>query len=129
MSVDIGGEKRSICAGLREHLSADDLEGRKVLIVANLKPAKLRGIDSLGMVLASDLADGTVCPVDPGEAASGDLATVEGVESRPKKKLSRSEFEKAPLLMQGGKVTYAGKPLKTPAGEITCDAADGAPVR
>ena len=81
------------------------------------------------MVLASDLADGTVWPVDPGDAASGDLATVDGVESRPKKKLSKSEFEKAPLLIQDGKVTYAGKPLKTPAGEINCEAADGASVR
>ena len=129
MSVDIGGEKRSICAGLREHLSADDLQDRKVLIVANFKPAKFRGIDSRGMILASDLADGTVCPVDPGEAESGDLATVEGIESRPKKKLSKSLFEKVPLLMQDGKVTYAGKPLKTPAGAITCEAADGASVR
>ncbi len=129
MSVDIGGEKRSICAGLREHLSADELQGRKVLIVANFKPAKFRGIESRGMILASDLADGTVCPVDPGEAESGDLATVEGIESRPKKKLSKSLFEKVPLLMQDGKVTYAGKPLKTPAGEIACEAADGASVR
>ena len=129
MSVDIGGEKRSICAGLREHLSADDLQDRKVLIVANFKPAKFRGIESRGMILASDLADGTVCPVDPGEAESGDLATVEGIESRPKKKLSKSLFEKVPLLMQDGKVTYAGKPLKTPAGEINCEAADGASVR
>ena len=100
-----------------------------MLIVANLKPAKLRGIESRGMVLASDLADGTVCPVDPGEAESGDLATVEGIESRPKKKLSKSLFEKAPLLMKDGKVSYAGKPLQTPAGAILCEAADDAPVR
>lgn len=129
MSVDIGGEKRSICAGLRDHLSVEELEGRKVLVVANLKPARLRGIESRGMVLASDLADGRIWPVDPGEAESGDLATVEGIESRPKKKLSKSEFDKVPLLMQDGRVTYAGKTLKTPAGEILCDAADGAPVR
>ncbi|MEE3230474.1 MAG: methionine--tRNA ligase [Planctomycetota bacterium] len=129
MSVDIGGETRSICAGLREHLSAEELQGRKVLIVANFKPAKFRGIESRGMILASDLDDGTISPVDPGEAASGDLATVEGIESRPKKKLSRSEFEKVPLLIQDGRVTYAGKPLKTPAGEINCEAADGSSVR
>ena len=129
MSVDIGGEKRPICAGLRDHLSAEELEGRKVLVVANLKPARFRGIDSRGMVLASDLADGRIWPVDPGEAESGDLATVDGVESRPKKKLSKSEFDKVPLLMQDGKVTYAGKILETPAGEIVCDAADGASVR
>ena len=129
MSVDIGGEKRSICAGLRDHLSVEELEGRKVLIVANLKPAKFRGIDSLGMVLASDLADGRIWPVDPGDAESGDLATVEGVETRPKKKLSKSAFDKVPLIMQDGRVTYTGKILETPAGEIVCDAADGASVR
>ncbi|MEM7231075.1 MAG: methionine--tRNA ligase [Planctomycetota bacterium] len=129
MSVDVGGEPRSICAGLREHLTEEELSGRKVLIVANLKPAKLRGIESRGMILASDRKDGKVVPVDPGEAESGDLVIVEGIESRPKKKLSKSDFDKAPLTVQGGLVTYDGKPLQTPSGTVSCDADDGAPVR
>ncbi len=130
MEVDIGeDEPRSICAGLREFLTVDELQDRKVLVLANLKPAKMRGVDSRGMVLATDLSDGRVVPVDPGAADVGAAATVEGVESAPKKKLSKSEFDKAPLAMADGRVTYGGRPLQTPAGSIDCAAEDGAPVR
>ncbi|HVR72757.1 MAG TPA: methionine--tRNA ligase [Planctomycetota bacterium] len=129
MTVDLGAEKRSICAGLRAHLKVEDLMGRKVLVLANLKPAQLRGIESAGMILATDRKDGKVVPVDPGTASVGDLALVEGISSSPKSKLSRGEFEKAPLEIQAGRVTYGGKPLRTPAGDLVCDAEDGARVR
>lgn len=129
MTVDLGQEKRSICAGLRKHLTADDLRGRKVLVLANLKPAMLRGIESAGMILATDRKDGKVAPVDPGAASPGELATVEGIVSQPKSKISISDFEKAPLQIQGGKVTYQGKPLRLGTEAATCDAEDGARVR
>ena len=129
MTVDVGGEKRSICAGLREYLTADDLRGRKAIVLANLKPLQLRGIESRGMILATDRRDGKVVPVDPGDAKVGELVTVEGIESKPKSKISMSEFEKAPLEMQGGAVTYRGKALRTSAGPIRCDAQDGSKVR
>ncbi len=107
LTVDLGeDEKRTICAGLRAHLSAAELIGRKVAVLANLKPAVLRGVPSAGMVLASDRADGAVVPVDPGEAEVGDLITVDGIETVPKKKLSKSNFEKAPLAAKGGVVVY-----------------------
>jgi methionyl-tRNA synthetase len=129
MIVDLGTEKRSICAGLRAHVQAEDLRGRKVLVVANLKPAQLRGIESAGMVLAADRKDGKVVPVDPGDAALGDLVTAEGISSSPKAKLSKSAFEKAPLEVQGGKVVYQGRPLVSGTGFIVSDAEDGAKVR
>ncbi len=130
MTVDLGeDEPRSICAGLREYLPASDLQDRMVVVLANLKPAKLRGIESRGMILASDRKDGAVVPVDPGDAEIGVEVGVEGIESAPKKKLSKSEFEKAPLTVQGGRVSYAGKPLRTAAGPVLCDAEDDAPVR
>lgn len=130
LAVDLGeGENRSICAGLREHLKAEDLIGRKVMVLANLKPAVLRGVPSAGMVLASDRSDGAVIPVDPGNAEVGELITVEGIEPAPKKKLSKGNFEKAPLLVANGVVTYRDQPLRSSAGEIRCDAEDGATVR
>jgi methionyl-tRNA synthetase len=46
-------EERTIVAGIAEHYSPEDLIGRQVIIVANLKPAKLMGIESNGMVLAA----------------------------------------------------------------------------
>jgi methionyl-tRNA synthetase len=129
MTVEIGGEKRSICAGLRKHLRAEDLSGRKVIVLANLKPAQLRGVESRGMILATDRKDGKVVPVDPGDAPSGELVTVEGIPSSPKARISIGDFEEALLQIQGGVVTYSGKPLRTSAGAVRCDAEDGARVR
>lgn len=54
LNVDVGSEERQLVAGLKEHYSESDLLGKKVIIVANLKPAKLRGVLSQGMVLAAE---------------------------------------------------------------------------
>jgi len=53
MTIDVGTEQRTIVAGIAEAYEADALVGRHVAIVANLKPAKLMGIESNGMVLAA----------------------------------------------------------------------------
>ena len=52
LQVDLGDEKRQIVAGIAESYAPETLVGRKVVIVANLKPAKLMGVESNGMVLA-----------------------------------------------------------------------------
>jgi methionyl-tRNA synthetase len=53
LSVDLGTETRTIVAGIAEAYEADALVGRSIVIIANLKPAKLMGIESNGMVLAA----------------------------------------------------------------------------
>jgi methionyl-tRNA synthetase len=53
LSIDLGSEQRTLVAGIAEAYEADALVGRHVAIVANLKPAKLMGIESNGMVLAA----------------------------------------------------------------------------
>ena len=54
LTIDVGelGE-RVICAGIKEYYSKEDLKGMKIVIVANLAPRKLRGIESQGMLLAA----------------------------------------------------------------------------
>ena len=52
LQVDLGTEQRTILAGIAEAYQPESLVGRTVVIVANLKPAKLMGIESNGMVLA-----------------------------------------------------------------------------
>ena len=59
LKVDIGTETRQILAGIAESYEPENLIGRTVVIVANLKPAKLMGIESQGMVLAAS-NDGTI---------------------------------------------------------------------
>jgi methionyl-tRNA synthetase len=53
MQIDVGVEQRTIVAGIAEAYEPESLVGRSVVIVANLKPAKLMGIESNGMVLAA----------------------------------------------------------------------------
>src|SRR5207253_7413611 len=59
LKVDIGEpEPRSIVAGIAEAYEPEPLVGRKVVIVANLQPRKLRGIESQGMIVAASVEDG-----------------------------------------------------------------------
>jgi methionyl-tRNA synthetase len=74
MRVDLGdlGE-RTLVAGLRGHYDEDELSGADIVVVTNLKPAKLRGILSEGMLLAAEDKDGTVSLLKPaGPASPGD---------------------------------------------------------
>ncbi|HBE06977.1 MAG TPA: methionine--tRNA ligase subunit beta, partial [Firmicutes bacterium] len=57
LQVETAGEQRSIVAGIARHYSPEDLVGKSVVIVANLKPAKLRGHLSEGMLLAASTED------------------------------------------------------------------------
>ena len=57
LEVDLGFEKRQVLSGVKEHFAADDLIGKKVVLVANLKPAKLMGEVSQGMILLSDCGE------------------------------------------------------------------------
>lgn len=54
LTVRLGEEERTVVSGIRKWFSPEDLIGRKVVLVANLKPAKLRGIESHGMILAAE---------------------------------------------------------------------------
>jgi methionyl-tRNA synthetase len=58
ISIDIGSEKRTVVAGIAEQYKPEDLVGKNVVVVANLKPAKLMGVESQGMVLAAIGANG-----------------------------------------------------------------------
>ncbi|MBI4583159.1 MAG: methionine--tRNA ligase [Planctomycetes bacterium] len=129
LTVNLGSERRTVCAGLRKHLQPQELERRKVVVLANLKPAKLRGLESRGMILATDRRDGKVAPVDPGQAAVGERVQVSGIAGPAKPAITLKDFEKTPLRMKGGRVVYGEKPLWTSAGEVGCEAADGATVR
>ncbi len=60
LQVDIGTEKRQIVAGIAKHYAPADLVGKHIVVVRNLKPAKLRGELSEGMLLAATAPDGTL---------------------------------------------------------------------
>lgn len=64
LTVDLGTEERQIVAGIRAHYDPAALVGTQVVVVANLEPAKLRGVESQGMLLAAS-ADGALAVVRP----------------------------------------------------------------
>jgi methionyl-tRNA synthetase len=69
LQVVIGTENRQIVAGIRAGYTAEDLIGRQVIVVANLKPAKLRGTESQGMLLAAVDEDGKAILLMPDREA------------------------------------------------------------
>ncbi|HMS56098.1 MAG TPA: methionine--tRNA ligase [Fimbriimonadaceae bacterium] len=69
LQVVIGEERRQVVAGIKANYAPIDLVGRQVIIVYNLKPAKLRGVESQGMLLAATDADGGAILLQPDREA------------------------------------------------------------
>jgi methionyl-tRNA synthetase len=110
---------RQIVSGLVPHYKPEELLGKNVILVANLAPAKLRGVESNGMLLAAQTADVVEVVFVP-QAQPGDRVTVEGTEAAeaPATVISIDEFFQVPirvtdyLLTAGGKrLMAAGRPL------------------
>ena len=54
LNLDLGYEKRVIVSSIREFYKPEELEGKKIIVLCNLKPAKFRGVQSNGMLLAAE---------------------------------------------------------------------------
>ncbi|MDE1798333.1 MAG: methionine--tRNA ligase [Candidatus Micrarchaeota archaeon] len=109
------GETRQICSGLVPFMPADALQGRSCVVVKNLKPAKLRGEESQGMILAAE-KDGVLEVVSPA-APAGTPIEFEGV-SRPKtssgapppfREITIDEFRTVSLKAQDGRAMANGR--------------------
>jgi len=131
--IDVGeDEPRLIASGLRPYLSEEDLDGRMVLVLCNLKARKLAGFPSHGMVLCASNEDHTDVKLVsvPVDAKIGERVTVpgfvfEGEEGAPfaENKVGKKKvFEKiAPFLKTNeyGVPEFGGRPLLTSAGVCT----------
>lgn len=77
LKVDLGDEQRQLCAGLKGHYTTEQLVGKNLVIVANLAPRMMRGVESQGMLLAACTPDyssvvvlTTESDIAPGSAVS-----------------------------------------------------------
>ncbi|MFH0983744.1 MAG: methionine--tRNA ligase subunit beta [Planctomycetota bacterium] len=77
LKVDLGDEQRQLCAGLKGHYRPEDLVGTNIIVVTNLAPRTMRGVESQGMLLAATNADQSQVillttrePIAPGSAVS-----------------------------------------------------------
>ncbi|MDP3463235.1 MAG: methionine--tRNA ligase [Bacteroidales bacterium] len=67
LTIDTGIDKRTVVSGIAEHYSPDNIIGQKVCMLVNLAPRSLRGIESNGMILMAENAEGKLCFVSPTE--------------------------------------------------------------
>lgn len=125
-NIDIGEEEgpRNIASGLRAHYDLEDLEGQRVLVLANLKSRKLVGFPSHGMVLCAASEDGSKVEFiePPADAKIGERVMVDGFDGEPatenqiiKKKMLNAIFPDLKTNADGV-ATYNGVALSTSAG-------------
>ena len=137
--IDVGeDEPRMVASGLRPYLKAEDMEGKKVLVLCNLKARKMVGFPSHGMVLCASNEDHSVVRLvnPPIDAEIGERVTIpdfdfEGEDAAPfaENKLGKKKvFEKlAPHLVTSkyGVPEFLGRPFMTSAGVCTSSIPDG----
>ncbi len=121
--IDLGKlGKRVIVAGMKPHYSRDEIKGKSIVIVTNLKPATIRGVKSNGMLLAADNGKGVCSLLNPGDSSPGSKVYIEGVTTEPDKVLEFEDFKKVNMMIDDKqKATYDGKVLKTEKGDISSD--------
>jgi len=73
LELEVGEEKRQVVSGIAEYYTPEDLIGKSVVIVYNLKPVKLRGVESRGMILAASNADQVVIVSPTADIPSGSV--------------------------------------------------------
>ncbi|XP_008792236.2 aminoacyl tRNA synthase complex-interacting multifunctional protein 1 isoform X1 [Phoenix dactylifera] len=122
--IDLGdGNLRQVVSGLAKFCSPDDLLNRRVVLITNVKPGKLRDVMSAGLVLCASNQDHTVVePLIPPEGAKlGECVSFSGYEGKPEDILNpkKKQLEKiTPHLYTDDKgvATYKGTPFMTSAG-------------
>jgi len=135
--IDVGEESgpRQIASGLRDHYTLEEMQDRLVLVVCNLKAAKIVEFVSNGMVLAAKSEDGKAELVTPPEGSQvGERVFIEGLEGEPfsaaqvKKKKTWANVAKDLKTGEGGVATWQGKTIQTAAGPCTAATLVGVPI-
>lgn len=111
LQIEIGNEKRQLVAGLKPYVDKKSLVGKKIIVVANLKPAKLCGELSQGMLLAASKKDKV--EVIFTNAKSGEEVVADNIDKKPSKQIKIDEFFKFKLKTDDkGNVVYGRNKLK-----------------
>jgi methionyl-tRNA synthetase len=76
LKVDTGIDVRTIVSGIAESFSAEEVIGKKVTVLVNLAPRALRGVESQGMILMTENAEGKLVFVNPDDAGVENGATI-----------------------------------------------------
>ena len=126
LQVSIGGETKQVCAGLKLFIPKEELNGLMVVVIVNLKAAKLAGELSEAMILAADTElDGKTIVrtlVPPPESSPGDIIYLQGGQptTTPSATLKSDAWKQIVeiLSVKGGQATCGGLPLVTSKGNV-----------
>ena len=124
--VDLGDEQRQIVSGIAPYYTPEELIGKHVIVVCNLKKAKLRGVESFGMLLAADHGEEIVV-VEAANSKPGEQVCTEDMEPR-RSRIVFDDFMKVKLEVQGKQLLADGKVLKSVSETISIDVPDGSSV-
>ena len=111
LQISLGKEKRQLVAGLKEHYSKDELKNKKIIVVTNLKYAKLRGVESQGMLLAAEDEMGTVGVLTVKGAEPGDTVKCGKLENSTEQ-ITFENFQKLEITAKSGKAICNNSELK-----------------
>lgn len=126
---------RQVLSGLVKYLKEEELLNKRVLVCCNLKPAKMRGMDSFGMLLAADKDDKVALVQPPIDSILGERVRVEGFDAEPQALIDGKKAD-GPLFSAVfadlksdslGIASFRGIPLMTSTGPCTCEFTD-API-
>ncbi len=126
--IDFGDEKRIIVSGIASHYKPQDIVGKKVIVIKNLKPATIRGHESKGMLLAASKGK-EVKLLEAPNSKPGEKVFAEGMESAPDKEIDIDLFAKVKITTKAGAVIYNDAPLQTKSEVLKSEITDGAEVR
>ncbi|MGA1843149.1 MAG: methionine--tRNA ligase [bacterium] len=119
IQVDLGGERRQIVAGIRGHYAPEELPGKNIVVLTNLKPALLKGIESQGMLLAAD--NGSQVRLLSADGEPGDRVTIPDMEGEPKSSLTIKELQGIDLHSSEGKAFSGRSPLVCNGKQVVVD--------
>lgn len=136
-AIEIGEDSgpREIASGLRDFYTLEEMQDRLVLVVCNLKAAKIVEFSSNGMVLAAKSGDGKAELITPPEGSKvGERVFIEGLEGEPfssaqvKKKKTWPSVAKDLKTDEGGVAIWQGKTIQTSAGPCAAATLVDAPI-
>ena len=123
LHIDLGPlGKRVIVAGMKPHYTKEEMIGKSIVIVTNLKPATIRGVQSKGMLLAAEDDRGTCSLLNPKDSTPGTEIFVEGVPREPVSLLEFDDFKKIIMIIGNNQeAMYKEKLLKSKNNTVVAD--------
>jgi methionyl-tRNA synthetase len=122
LQIDLGElGKRLIVAGIKKNYSMDELRGKNIVVIVNLKPAEIRGVKSNGMLLAAS-DDAIVTLLNPGDEPPGSDVFIEGIKKDPAVVVEFDEFKKLHIITgENGHIIYNGSLMKCNDKNVTTE--------